>query len=165
MPFSSQLQTKLDAAQKRLDAAKKSYSDNVARYNDWTKSVQGCYKDTLASASDAATWYNPSNKRCKERISGCHPQNCIDTINKLNSDIIPSLRAAYNEQGAAQANYDKVFAEVAAAAAADPQLQLEQAAIEANAGANKLKWIFWIAVVVIVAIAAFVWFKWVKKKI
>lgn len=164
MPFSSSQQLKLDAAQKKLDAAKAAYQSNVDAYNNSASLLAPCYKDAVPDVNAASTWFNAFSKGPCMSKGSCKVSDCKNTIDYLNS-VIPPLKASYGQLNDAQQNYDKVFKEVTAEAAADPQLQLEQAAIEANASANKLKWIFWIAVVVVVAIASFVYFKWVRKKI
>lgn len=165
MPFTSTQQAKLDAAQARNDAAKKGWQ---AATEFWNTHFVGlaCYKDVKYDVVAAATWFTPNDSSCSQGTDCSHKDkvNCKAEIELVRNNM-GMIKAAYIEFGAAQANYDKVFGEVTAEAAADPQLQLEQAEIEANAGANKLKWIFWISVVVVVAIAAFVYFKWIRKKI
>lgn len=171
MPFTSLQQAKLDAAQQQLDAAKATYQGFVSSYNDYASGITPCFDKNKPwyDFTQATSWWQPDRSDCVGGITkkqGCNASDknqCQSFVDYLNTTTIPGLRAAYSKQLAAQSNYDKVFNEVAAEAAADPQLQLDQAEIEANAEANKLKWIFWIAVVVVVAIAAFVWFKWIRK--
>lgn len=165
MPFNSTQQAKLDAAQARNDAAKKGWQGATDFWNLHFSGLK-CYTDTKYDVVAGATWFTPNDSSCSQGKDCTHQDkvNCKAEI-KLVRDNLGNIRAAYAEFLAAQANYDKVFAEVTAEAANDPQLQLEQAEIAANASATRFKWIFWIAVVVIVGIAAFVYFKWIRKKI
>lgn len=164
MPFTSQQQLKLDAAQKRNDAAKDAWKSATEFWNFNFIGLK-CYTDVKYDVVAAATWFTPTDQSCSTKGSECKTsdkQDCKNAIQFIR-DNMDMIRNAYAEFIAAQANYDKVFNEVTAEAAADPQLQLEQAEIVANAAANRLKWIFGISVVVVIGIAAFVWFKWIKK--
>lgn len=165
MPLSKPLQDKLDAAQQRNDAAKKDWQSAVDFWNTHFVNLK-CYKDKKYDVVAAATWFTPNDSSCSEGTGCTHSDkvNCKSEI-ALVRNHIGSIRNSYTELDAAQKNYDAVFSEVTNEAKNDPAFILQQNQIEANASANRLKWIFWIAVVVIVALAAFVWFKWIKKKI
>lgn len=169
MPITS---PKLDAAQKQLDAAKASYQGYVTSYNNYGANITPCFdKDkTWYDASQASTWFNPDKSNCVGSV--LKPQGCSNSdknecqafVDTLNQSIIPGLRAAYAQQTAAQANYDKVFDEVAAEAAADPAFILDQLEVEANAKAEALKQWFWIILLLLAAAATFIYFRWFRKK-
>lgn len=163
MPYTSAQQSKLDAAQKRNDAAKNAWATQVEFWNKNFVSIP-CYTDTKYDAVAAATWFTPNDSSCSQGKGCTHKQkvDCKDAINTVLNNI-KYIRSAYTELGNAQKNYDTVFAEVTAEVQNDPDFISHQNEIIANAAANKLKWIFWISVVVVVAIAAFVYFKWFKK--
>ena len=166
MPYTSLQQDKINKAQGRLDNAKATYGTNVTRYNDWVASIQDCYKDPFQDAVAASSWYNPTKNPCQAKGS-CDLSNCKNVIDKINDDIIPTLRAAYNELQAAQQNFDKVLAEVAAEAGNDPKNKADHdaavaAADEAEKSEQK-KWIFWTAVVVVGGFLIFAYFKWFRK--
>lgn len=166
MPYTSIQQDKIDKAQGRLNNAKSSYSVNVTRYNDWVASIQPCYKDTIQDATAASSWYNPTKPPCEAKGS-CDISNCKNTVDKLNGDIIPTLRAAYNEQVAAQSNFDKVLSEVAQESKNDPANQAAHDAAVASASeaekASQKKWIFWTVFVVVVGFLIFAYFRWFRK--
>ena len=170
MGYTAQQQGRLDAALKRLQTAQSSYAGNVTRYNDWTSSIAGCYKDPFGTASEASTWYTPQNGPCRELKSQCKGtsyQNCKDVIQKLQDDIIPALRSAYAELNTAQANYTKVLDEVAKEVVSDPDFISQQNQIksdaEANAASTTQKYIFWTVAFVVVGGIIFAWIKWGKK--
>lgn len=163
--YTAAQQAKIDAAQKRLDNAKSSYSTNVTRYNDWVASIQGCYKDQIQNAGNASTWYNPTIGPCTAAGS-CSLSNCKNGVNKLNDDVIPALRAAYTELNSAQSNFDKVLNEITTEVQNDPAItigvQTAGAQIEADAKVRRTRIII-IGIVVIVIIGAFIWYKYIRK--
>lgn len=168
MPNTTAQQNRIDAAQTRLTDAKNGLTSNVNRYNDWTASIQGCYTDHFADATAAATWYNPTQGPCTGK-GKCDLSNCKNVVDKLNNDIIPALRNAYNElngPNGAQANFNQVIADIAKENNVDPAIQLAQHKADADAAAKaasvKLKWIFAIVVVILAVAAYFIYKKFLK---
>lgn len=164
---------KLEAAQKQLDAAKANYQGYVTSYNSYASGITPCFNKNKPwyDFSQATSWWQPDRKDCVGvniiKPQGCNnadKNNCEALVDTLNSVTIPALRAAYAQQVAAQANYDKVFDEVTAEAAADPNFILEQLNVEANAKANALKQWFWIILLLLAAAATFIYFRWFRKK-
>lgn len=167
MAYSVEQQAKIDAAQARLNTAKASYSSNVERYNDWTSSIQGCYKDTFSDAAAASTWYNPQKGPCKSAGS-CDLSNCKNVIDKLNAEIIPTLRSAYSELNAAQLNYDRVLSEVGPEVENDPEVENNPVVISPNSNAadtqvKNQKWIFFGIVALTIIVVLFIVFLVIKK--
>lgn len=163
MPFNSQLQAKLDAAQARNDAAKKGWQLATEFWNTHFVALT-CYKAEHYDVHAAATWFTPNDGPCSQGADCSHQDKvaCKAEIELVRNNI-GMIRNAYTELQAAQANYDQVFAEVTAAANADPQHQLDQLEIEANAAANKLKQWFWIILLILAAAGTFIYFKWFRK--
>lgn len=164
MPFTSIQQEKLNAAQKRNDDAKKNWQSAVEFWNTHFVNIR-CDKQEKHDAIQAATWFTPNDRKCYKGSDGCRDadKELCQSEMKLILSNIGTIRNSYAEFNAAQANYDRVFNEVTAEAAADPVIVLEQAEIEANAEANKYKQIFWIILLLIAAVATFIYFKWFRK--
>lgn len=172
MAYTAAQQAKIDQAQGRLNNAKAAYQGNVTSYSNWVISIQGCYKDTIPDASAASTWFNALNTApCTTKGKDCKQSdvaNCKAVIEKtLNASTIPNLKATYNEQVAAQANFDKVLSEVAQESASDPQNQAihDAAVASANEAENtkQTSYWFWGAVVVVAGFLIFAYFKWFRK--
>lgn len=162
MAFTAEQQGRIDAAQQKLDAAKLNYDAGVKAYNLIAADIAPCYKDPVPSSGDASTWFNAFSKGPCVGKGSCSVSDCKSNVDIANN-IIPNLKGAYNILLAAQANYDKVFAEVTAEAQADPAFILQQNQIASNAEANKLKWAFAIVVVVVVSFGIYAYFKWFRK--
>lgn len=163
MPYSSTQQAKLDVAQKRNDAAKTNWEGAKKFWQQHFIDLK-CYSDTKWDAVAAATWFTPNDSSCtvKGSCTSSDKATCKSEI-ALVRDNIASLRTTYTELGAAQANYDKVFAEVTAEAQNDPAFITAQNQIAASAQANKLKWVFGIVVVVVISFGIYAYFKWFRK--
>lgn len=158
MGYTAEQKGRIDAATQRLETAKSAYAGNVNRYNEWVASVQPCYQDPIESASAASTWYNPTVK-CKPRITGCHPENCKSTIDLLNGNVIPALRAAYQELNGAQSNYDKVLQEISNEVVNDPTFIADLKDKEEETKVRRQKYIFWTIATVVIGGLIFSWFK------
>lgn len=154
----------LEAAQKRNDDAKKNWQNEVQYWTDKFINLE-CYKDEKHDVFAAATWFTPTDTSCTSagECTTSDKRNCQQQIELIRGRI-GTLRGNYNEFLAAQANYDKVFVEVSAAAVADPEFILEAKKDEANAYANALKQWFWIILLLLAAAATFIYFKWFRKK-
>lgn len=163
MAFTAAQQAKIDAAQKRLDKAKLDYQSWVTTYSNQIAKIQPCYNNVLEGAAAASTWFNPTTGPCKA-AGACKVSECKDDVDIVNNTIIPQLRPAYNEQIAAQQNFDKVLAEVNAEVNADPNTKIEIAEALAAAQALRQKWIFGTVAVLIIGTGIFIWWKWGRKK-
>lgn len=168
MAYTTEQQGRIDVALARLDAAKGAWAIFVGKWG--TKFIDlPCYSDTKHSAYAAATWFRPSDASCTRKgdCTGDDKRACKNAIEDIRANLIPPLRTAYSELGAAQANYDKVLAEVALEVSNDPAVIIQTAAVTATATAagqvNKQKYIFYGIVVIAIAVVIFVLFKWFKK--
>lgn len=167
MSYTKEQQSKIDTAQKILDAAKATYQGWVTSYNGWVASIQPCYKNTIPDSSAASTWFNHLDTGPCTSAGNCKQSdvaNCKAVIDKtLNPITIPTLKTTYTSLNAAQANYDKVLAAVIAESKNDPATVLQEHQIDAAATVSKYKWVFAIVVVIILVIGFFVYKKFFKK--
>lgn len=171
MAYTKNQQDRLDAALNRSNNAKDAYGIAVNNFNLAAALVIPCYtQETFygVSFAERGDW-NPKRDKCT-RAGTCNTSDknqCQNFVDQLNSRFIPLLKSAYKERNDAQANYDKVFAEIAAEIQADPTFQLTQTQIEADAAASasykKQMWIFLAIAVIVIGFLILAWFKWFRK--
>lgn len=171
MGYTSQQQARLDAAQQRLDNSKAAYRTAVNNFDAASANVIPCYtQETFygVSFAERGDW-KPKRDKCT-RAGACttaDKNQCQNFVDQLNSTYIPALQAAYRERNDAQANYDRVLAEVQAEVQGDPDFIHTQTQIQAEEAAeglaNKQKWIFAGIVVLVIGGLVFAWFRWGKK--
>lgn len=171
MAYTKSQQTRLDAAQQRLDTAKDSYAEAVRQFNNNAANVIPCYtEETFYGVASAETGaWNPNRTKCT-REGACNnasKNQCQNFVDQLNSTFIPALRNWYLERNDAQTNYDKVFDEIAAEIKADPDFIHTQTGIQAEAAASaqykKYMYIFLAIGVIVIAFLIFAWWKWFRK--
>lgn len=162
MAYTAAQQAKITAAQTQLDKAKTAYQGWVSTYDSSVAEIQPCYKNPIESAVAAASWFNPTKPPCMSAGS-CKVNDCKAVIDALNGSIIPGLRSAYGEFNAAQANFDKVLAEVASESQNDPDvIQANNVAVTAAEAAElvkKYKYIFYSILLLLIGGGIYAFFR------